>query len=111
MTDHTAALEARLREIVERLQPMRPLRILLFGSAARGRTDRLSDLDLIVVAEQVAPRFLDRIADAYDLIDPRYALDILIYTPQEYEKMLDDENPLLEAAEREGRVLYERSAA
>lgn len=104
-------LEARLAEIVQRLQPMRPLKILLFGSVARGEADRLSDLDVIVVAEQVAPRFLDRIADAYDLIDPRYGLDILIYTLDEYASMLADSNPLIERAEREGRVLYERPAA
>lgn len=103
--------EARLRSIVERLQPMRPVRILLFGSAARGGADALSDLDVIVVAERVAPRFLDRIAEAFDLIDPHYGLDILIYTPEEYRSMRDSENPLIERAEREGRLLYERSAA
>ena len=103
--------EERLRSIVERLQPMRPLRILLFGSAARGDADALSDLDVIVVAERVAPRFFDWIAEAYDLIEPRYGLDILIYTPDEYREMRDAENPLIERAEGEGRVLYERPAA
>ncbi len=104
-------LDVRLAEIVERLQPMMPLRIVLFGSSARGEADHLSDIDLIVVAENVAPRFLDRIADAYDLIHPRYALDILIYTPVEYAKMLEDGNSLIESAEKDGRVLYERPAA
>ena len=87
------AIEERLAEIVERLAPMCPRKILLFGSAAAGDIDRLSDLDVIVVAERVAPRFLDRIAEAYDLIDPRYALDILVYTPEEYEEMRAAENP------------------
>jgi predicted nucleotidyltransferase len=104
-------MTARLEELVERLQPLRPVRILLFGSSARGSADELSDLDVIVVAEHVAGRFLDRIAEAFDLVDPRYALDILIYTPDEYRSMLDDRNPLVEAAEREGRLLYERPAA
>lgn len=103
--------EARLAELVERLQPLHPLRIVLFGSAARGVTDALSDLDVIVVAERIAPRFLDRIAEAYDLLDPRYALDILVYTPAEYEEMRRARNTLIEAAEREGRVLYARAAA
>lgn len=106
-----SAVEARLDEIVERLQPMKPQKILLFGSAARGRADPLSDIDLIVVAEAVTERFLDRIADAYDLLDPTYALDILIYTPSEYEAMRAGGNTLIESAEREGRVLYERGAA
>ena len=103
--------DARLRSIVERLQPLRPVLILLFGSAARGAADALSDLDVIVVAERIAPRFLDRIADAYDLIEPDFGLDILIYTPEEYRAMKASENPLIERAEREGRVLYERPAA
>jgi uncharacterized protein len=75
-----ATLESRLREIVERLQPMRP-------------------------------RFLDRIADAFDLLKPRYGIDLLVYTPEEYRQMLANENPLIEEAEREGRVLFERPAA
>lgn len=61
---------------------------------------------MIVVAERVAPRFFDRIAEAYDLIEPHYGLDILIYTPEEYRSMRASENPLIERAEREGRVLY-----
>ncbi len=50
----TTVEHARLEELVERLQPLRPLRILLFGSAARGDGDEHSDLDIVVVAEQVA---------------------------------------------------------
>jgi predicted nucleotidyltransferase len=107
----TSATEERLTELVERLRPLHPVKILLFGSAARGQDDAYSDLDVIVVAERLAPRFLDRIAQAYDLLDPRYAIDILIYTPEEYEAMLEDENPLLQTAEREGRELYARPAA
>lgn len=111
MRNASTLAEDRLTDIVQRLQPMRPVRILLFGSTAKGEADHLSDLDIIVVAEEVAPRFLDRIADAYDLIDPRYALDILIYTPAEYAKMLEAENSLIQTAEAEGRVLYARPAA
>lgn len=107
----TNAEHARLEELVERLQPLRPLRILLVGSAARGDGDEHSDLDVVVAAEHVAPRFLDRIAQAYDLLDPRYAFDILVCTQEEYEEMRENENPLVEAVEREGRLLYARSAA
>jgi predicted nucleotidyltransferase len=111
MQENASVLEGRLQEIVERLEPMCPHKILLFGSAARGESDQMSDLDIIVVAERVAPRFLDRIADAYDLIVPTYALDLLIYTPEEYQAMLAASNPLIERAESEGKVLYERPAA
>lgn len=104
-------LEERLHTIVERLAPMRPIRVVVFGSTGRGEADRLSDFDLLVVAENVSQRFGDRIAQAYDLIDPRFALDLFIYTPAEYRRMLEAGNPLVERAEAEGRVIYERSAA
>ncbi len=104
-------LEARLNDIVEKLAPIRPVRVVLFGSAARGQFDALSDIDLIVVAEDVPERFGDRFARVYDLVDPRFGLDVFVYTPDECRRMLADGNPLLERAEAEGRVLYERPAA
>ena len=104
-------MEQHLARIVEVLQSMRPVRILLFGSAARGEADELSDLDIIMVADNVAPRFVDRIGDALALIPVGIAVDILVYTPDEYARMQSDENPLIERAEQEGRVLYERPAA
>jgi len=100
----------RIDHVVERLGALKPVRILLFGSSARGDGDAFSDLDLIVVAEDVPARFLDRTALAYDLIERCFALDLLIYTPEEFAAMKQAQNPLIEAAEREGVVLYERSA-
>jgi predicted nucleotidyltransferase len=104
----TQAKESRLERVVRCLQPLKPVKIVLFGSAARGQDDRLSDLDVVVVAEDVAPRFVDRIGDAIGLIDADFALDILVYTPAEYEGMLRQRNVLIETVEQEGRVLYER---
>lgn len=104
----TRTLGSRLGRIVNRLGPLRPVKIVLFGSAARGEADTLSDLDVVVVAEHVPQRFVDRIGHALELIDADYALDILVYTPGEYAQMLEDRNPLVEMVEREGRVLYER---
>lgn len=111
MTGPHEVVEDRLRELVQRLKPLRPTRILLFGSAAQGRVDAMSDLDVIVVAENTPERFLDRLERAYELIDPHYALDILVYTPDEYERMVDSGNPLIERAEAEGRLLYARRAS
>lgn len=106
-----AGRERQVAELVERLQPLDPVKIVVFGSVARGGADRWSDLDVIVVARRVAPRFLDRIAQAYELIDPRYALDILIYTPEEYAAMLAADNPLILTAQAEGQVVYAGPAA
>lgn len=80
---------------------------ILFGSSARGDADQLSDIDLIVIKE-TDRRFLDRLADVIDAIRPDFALDVLVYTPAEFERMLAEENPLLSQAVEEGKVIYER---
>jgi hypothetical protein len=48
-------------------------------------------------------RFLDRLDEFYD--DAREAMDILVYTPQEFEEM--KERPFVKRALREGKMLYE----
>jgi predicted nucleotidyltransferase len=82
-------------------------RVILFGSWARGESDEFSDLDLVVIM-RTEKRFLDRLKDVYLAVMPDFAMDALVYTPEEYARMLDEGNPLIEMVEREGRVVYER---
>lgn len=87
-------------------------RILLFGSRARGEDDPFSDIDLIIVQETSAP-FLRRLEESYQrLAEANLCLgvdvDLLVYTPEEYQRLLEEENPLIATAHREGRILYAR---
>jgi len=63
-----------------------------------------SDRDLLVVME-TSKRFLDRLDELYCLLDPKIALDLLVYTPDEFYR-LRETNPLVRRAIAEGRVLY-----
>jgi predicted nucleotidyltransferase len=99
------ALKIELVRIVEVLKKAGVERIILFGSIAKDEIGPASDIDLIVVQE-TKKRFIERIGDLYELIDPKYALDILVYTPSEFEEMRKTSifmNQIL----REGRLLYE----
>lgn len=80
---------------------------ILFGSAARGDADAWSDIDVIVI-KRTDRRFLDRLADIISLIDPDFALDVLVYTPEEFDRMLSDGNPIVSSAVEHGKVIYER---
>ena len=66
-------------------------RIILFGSLAaelRKPGDwvhQWSDIDLAVVADTPA-RFSDRIGDVLRLVRPRVGLNVLVYTPEEFER-------------------------
>lgn len=97
---------SRVKQIVRALKPYEPERVILFGSAARGDADRYSDVDIVVIKE-TAERFLDRLARVYDLIQPNYALDALVYTPQEFAEMQARGNPFVEEILQDGIAIYD----
>jgi predicted nucleotidyltransferase len=98
-----AELNAELERILNRLKKDPSVRkVLLFGSLARGDARDHSDIDLIVVKD-TQMRFLDRLDEFYD--DAREAMDILVYTLQEFEEM--KERPFVKRALREGKMLHE----
>ncbi len=99
--------KGRIEEIVSSLREYDPERIILFGSHARRDADEYSDLDLVIIKE-TEERFLDRLKRVYEIMQPDFALDILVYTPGEFAHMLEEGNPFLERVLEEGIVIYER---
>ena len=82
--------------------------IVLFGSAATGRTHQDSDLDLLVVMDSTLPRHR-RAAPIRLLFSPYPCpMDILVYTPDEIEKWRKTTNHIVTEALESGKVLYER---
>lgn len=100
--------QARLQALVELLRPYAPKKILLFGSYARGEQDAYSDVDIVIIKE-TRKRFLDRLATVFEYVCPDYALDVLVYTPQEFAEMAARGNSFIERVQQEGVVLYERA--
>ena len=63
-------------------------KLILFGSRARGKTNKWSDFDLIVVSPDFKKKnFLERGGDLYDYWDYDYPVDFLCYTPEEFDKL------------------------
>ncbi|MBA4380697.1 MAG: hypothetical protein C0393_08505 [Anaerolinea sp.] len=80
---------------------------LLFGSLARGDASPRSDLDLILV-QNTNRRFLERydgILMEISKVVPDRDVDLLIYTPEELEKLAS--RRFFKQAFKEGRVIYE----
>ncbi len=104
-TVDTELIEHIARTIVERF---RPKRIVLIGSRARGDHRPDSDIDLFVEMESTL-RPHERavnIGSAFSLHP--WAMDVLVYTPEEIARLRGRIGGLLTAVEREGKVLYER---
>jgi predicted nucleotidyltransferase len=101
-------VERELERIVDRLRPLDPERVILFGSFARGDFHEGSDIDLIVVLD-TNERFVDRLGRVLTVLDlTDFDVEPHVYTPAEYEDLSSRGALLVEAAEREGKVLYER---
>jgi len=97
-----------LQEIIEDLKPYRPEKIILFGSVAKGKFHSQSDFDLIVIKKTKAP-FLQRLKKVNLLIKGNYPLDILVYTPKEFQEMLKDKsNSFFRSIKKSSKIIYEK---
>lgn len=99
-------LDAIVAQIVKVLDPEK---IILFGSYARGEAGPDSDVDIAVIAETDEPRGRRTLALASQWPPVLVPSDVLVFTPDEWESTLGLLNTIPNEAEREGRVLYERS--
>lgn len=106
MSKSATQLSERIESLVRRIVAhYRPRKIILFGSAARGDYVDTSDIDLIVVAKS-DKSFVGRLGESAAVIpDPH--VDLLIYTPEEFDQMLAEGRRFLLRALEEGKVLYE----
>ncbi len=100
-----ASLAKEVKRITSILKSMGAKKIILFGSLVRNQVRVASDVDIIVVLD-TKKKFLDRLDEIYRRIAPSIAVDILVYTPSEFNKMKET-NPFVMRALREGRILYE----
>ncbi|MCS6950911.1 MAG: nucleotidyltransferase domain-containing protein [Armatimonadota bacterium] len=106
--DRRALLEAELQRWVQLLiEHENPQRILLFGSLATGNIEEWSDVDLVIIQETNL-RFLDRTREMLRLLNPRVSVDILVYTPEEFERLLQERPFVRHEIWEKGKVLYER---
>jgi len=63
-----------------------------FGSYGTPGFGRDSDVDIFLVVRTDKP-FLKRIEDFYDVQDLVPSIDLLIYTPEEFESLISDPSP------------------
>ena len=97
------SIDQMVQRIVERFHP---LRVILFGSHARGTAHQWSDVDLLVVLEQTTNSRESAVEIGDTLADLCIAKDIIVSTPEEIARRGDFPWGVLFSALREGKVLY-----
>jgi len=101
-----ANLKRELNGVVRDLKKSyHPEAIILFGSLARGKTKPTSDIDLVVIKRTSKP-FTDRLREVALLHHAHVGVDILVYTPKEWQDMLSGGGFVADEVLKKGRVLY-----
>jgi len=85
-----------------------PIKVILFGSYATGKAREDSDLDLMVVEDDIPAMAAEysRIRNAIGFIGT--GVDILLYPKVEFERRVNWQTSPVFDAVRQGQVLYER---
>jgi len=100
--------EQKIKEAVELLrQSADPVKIILFGSYARGVPRDDSDLDFLVVEKEVESRYREMIRLQKAILPLRLAADILVVSKKNFEEWSDTPGNVLYFAAQEGKVVYE----
>ena len=99
-------LEEELKRIIPEIIKLGVEKIILFGSLNSENVHKSSDIDLIVV-QKTEKKFLERLEEFYNYLNPKVAMDIFVYTPEEFEEM-KNKNSFIKSALKKGRIIYEK---
>jgi len=84
---------------------LKPVLVILYGSFARGDYTGGSDIDLLIVADNIPMSYWDRWSLAYEVIEG-FPTDPHVYTPEEFRAMLIDGRMTPLDALTEGMKIY-----
>ena len=95
-------------EIVEKLKPFNPLKIILFGSYAYGTPTENSDLDLCIIDNNFTSKIKEKSKIRKALKDIKIAKDILLVNEEYFLSHSDTNwiNTALYDAKYKGEVIY-----
>ena len=105
-----------VEEMTERLKELKPYKITLFGSYARGNPTGDSDLDVVVILD--SDDFVKNFAEKMDRKKPvvvsirniRYQIpiDVKVYSKAEFGYLEEQNNFFINEINETGKVLYKR---
>jgi len=101
--------EQHIREFADEIaHRYSPKKIVLFGSQVNGIPNEDSDVDLLVVMDFEGRR-ARKAAEILCSIDPPFAVDLFLRTPEEIRHRLEIGDYFMKSIIAEGRTLYDGS--
>jgi uncharacterized protein len=104
------ATDNQIKGIIEKIViSYKPDKIWLFGSYSNNTQNINSDIDLLIIKD-TATKVSKRASEIHRLFNPYiFDLDILVYTPDEFENQKNNINTIAYFINREGKIVYEQS--
>ena len=107
-----AAVDAAVRALAQRLAAANPhlVRFGYFGSYARGDWGVGSDVDLVAVVDRASRPFAERALE-FDLSGLPVPADLIVYTADEWARLLSEPRGFVRDIEDQSVWVFERSSS
>lgn len=102
--DNTLDILQELKESLKKLCGDQILKIVLFGSRARGDFDEDSDIDIALIVRELSPKLKDKILDNVAEFELRHdvVLSVIILSEEDFNHLKERERRIALDIEREG---------
>jgi len=106
-----------INDIVNNLKPIKPEKIILFGSYANGKPSEDSDIDLIVVTNDnnFPQNYAEKreihlkVAQHLSEMMSKVPIDLIVYTKPMFKKFIELDSMFSKEITQYGKTLYENS--
>ena len=107
-----ADVESKIKSAVKLLvDASHPLKIILFGSQARHDATEDSDIDIMVIVDQLKDKEAETMALYRSLWEQKIYADVVLVSQEHFDYWKDTTNHICNEAFLDGRMLYDKTAS
>lgn len=107
ISEYGSTIRTILPHMVKRIvEHANPVSVWLFGSIARGECNKHSDVDLMVIVPEGTDRWTATLGVSHAVINSPLPKDIVVDTPERFERMADSLVTMQHRIRMDGVMLY-----
>ena len=105
-------VESKIKSAVSLLvDDSHPLKIILFGSQARHEATEDSDIDLMVIVDQLKAKQAETMALYRSLWEQKIYADVILVSQEHFDFWKDTTNHICNEAFLDGQILHDKTAS